>query len=135
MTLRKSRFVPLLVAFVALGGAMLGAACSGQGEGERCSTLSDNNGDSDCAGDLRCVAAGQLNGSSSDRCCPQDRSQATTPVCAVQTAVGIDAGGPVDSGGTTDTGAGEGGDAAKDSASTDTGTTTDSGAADAPADG
>ena len=133
MTLRKSRFAPWVLGLVVVGSiAAFGGACSGQGEGERCSTQADNNGDDDCAG-LKCWPAGQLNGSSTDRCCPADRTQATTPVCAVQTATGIDAGGPVDSGSVTDTGATEGGDAAKDSAGGDTGAS--DGGSDAPLDG
>ncbi len=98
MTLRKSRALASLLAAFALGAVALGAACSGQGEGERCSVLADNGGNEDCAGALLCVASGQLNGSSSDRCCPADRTQATTAVCAVQSAVGIDAGLPPEGG-------------------------------------
>jgi hypothetical protein len=132
MTLRKSRFVPWVLGLVVIGAVAFAAACSGQGEGERCSTQADNNGNDDCAGDLVCTPGGQINGNGPDRCCPADRTQATTPVCAVQTAVGINPGGP-DSGavdtGTTETGT----DAAKDSPSTETGAT--DGGSDAPADG
>jgi hypothetical protein len=138
MTLRKSRFVLFAFAFAAfaLALAAIGAAaslvvaCSGQGEGERCSLQADNNGNDDCAGDLVCTAAGSLNGSSTDRCCPQNRAQSTTPVCATQTATGIDAGAPIDSG-STDAGT-DGGDASKDSPSGETGS---DGGSDAPADG
>ncbi len=133
MTLRKSRFVPLFLAFVATGAVVLAAACSGQGEGERCSVLADSNGNDDCAGSFVCTPAGQLNGSSTDRCCPADRTQATTPVCAVQTAVGIDAGLPTDANTTADGATEAGSDAAKDSAG-DTGPA-DTGSADAPSDG
>jgi hypothetical protein len=132
MTLRKSHFVLFVFALVVTGAVALVAACSGQGEGERCSVLSDNNGDDDCAG-LHCTPAGQLNGSSTDRCCPADRTQATTPVCAVQTAVGIEAGQLPTEGGTGDTGANDGASDAANDSSGDAGAT--DGAADAAADG
>ena len=86
-------FVAAIPALVA-AGALIPLACSGQGEGERCDTQSDNNGTDDCAGNLVCVPAGQLTNSSTDRCCPADRSQATVPVCQVPTSGGVDSGPP-----------------------------------------
>jgi hypothetical protein len=133
MTLPMSRRVSIVFSAALVGVVALAAACSGQGEGERCSTQADNSGNDDCAGSLVCTKAGSLNGSSTDRCCPADRTQATTPVCAVQTAVGVDSGAPA-----TDSGI------AADVTTTDTGTTVDAGhdtgaadtgSADAPADG
>ncbi len=138
MTLRKSRFVPFVFGLVVIGAVAFAAACSGQGEGERCSTLADNNGNDDCAGSLVCTPAGQLNGTanSTDRCCPADRTQATTPVCAVQTAIGIDSGLPSDGSTAADVTPSETGtDAAPKDTGTDTATPADTGAADAPADG
>ena len=143
MTLPTSRRVSIVFSVALAGVVALAAACSGQGEGERCSALADNSGNDDCAGSLVCTKSGSLNGSfnssSGDRCCPADRTQATTPVCAVQTAVGVEAGAPVDSGTaadvtTTDTGTGV--DSGHDTG-TDAGTETgsDTGIADAPADG
>jgi hypothetical protein len=65
-----------LAAFVAL------SACSNYAEGERCEVL---NGNEDCQDGLQCTPAGQLNSSSSDRCCPVDRKTATHPACVVLT--------------------------------------------------
>jgi hypothetical protein len=74
------------------------AACSNQGEGERCELL---NGNDDCNGDegLICYAANQLTNSTSDRCCPLDRARATAPVCLTPVdIVGGDGGTPADTG-------------------------------------
>jgi hypothetical protein len=83
---------------VALGAvpvlAIAFPGCSGQGEGERCDRQADDNGKGDCAGDLVCVKHEDLNGASTDRCCPADRSRATTPVCQLATAGGLDAAPP-----------------------------------------
>ena len=133
MTLSKSRLVPLVCAVTVTFGLAFAAACSGQGEGERCSTLADNNGNDDCAGSFVCTAKGGLNGVSDvDRCCPADRTKATTLLCQVQSASGFDAAPPPDTGTTeaaTDTG---GADAAKDGGAD---APADTGSADAPADG
>ena len=102
-------------------------ACSNNAEGERCDQASDNGGNDDCQDGLICTPKSDL-GTSSDLCCPADRTQATTPQCGVSHApVGGDAGLPAtDSGGTTDTGAPDTGTKdASDAGSTDTGTTTD----------
>ena len=73
------RWIALLFLASACGIVAL-AACSNQGEGERCDVL---NGHDDCKTDqdLRCYPANQLTNTTSDRCCPADRSQATAPVC------------------------------------------------------
>lgn len=70
-------------AFVAL------TACSNYGEGDRCEV---GNGNDDCQDGLQCTPAARLAvTSSSDRCCPVDRSKATTRVCEVPTnPVGTD---------------------------------------------
>jgi hypothetical protein len=100
-------------------------ACSNQGEGERCDFL---NGDEDCKTDedLVCTQQNLLTNSTSDRCCPRDRSTATHPVC--KTSVDIGAG---DSAAPADTGPPSTADANVDDAGTDA---TD-GATDAPSDG
>lgn len=80
------------------GGFIALAACSNQGEGERCDSL---NGDEDCKTDedLACYPAGLLTGTASDRCCPKDRTRATHPVCKTPVAVvGTDGGAPPDTG-------------------------------------
>jgi len=88
------------LAFV--GAAIVGAwfavaACSNQGEGERCEIA---NGDDDCttSEDLVCTAAALLNGSNSDRCCPRDRTRATAFVCRTPPDNGGDALAPADTG-------------------------------------
>jgi hypothetical protein len=81
-----------LAGFVAL------AACSNQGEGERCDSL---NGNEDCKTDqgLICYPKGQLTNTNSDRCCPADRTKATEPVCQTPVdPVGNDATAPADTG-------------------------------------
>jgi hypothetical protein len=95
-----ARFLLLLVVLASVPIAFLfPIGCSGQGEGERCDIHADNNGKDDCAGDLLCTPGGQLNGSNNtDRCCPSDRTTATTIVCQLPAAGGIDAAPPIDAG-------------------------------------
>lgn len=64
----------LAAGFIAL------AACSNQGEGERCEFLNNND---DCQDGLICVQASAIPEpfNNSDRCCPPDRSRATTEAC------------------------------------------------------
>jgi hypothetical protein len=73
------------------------AACSDQGEGDRCQI---ENGDEDCKAseDLVCTASAILNGSNSDRCCPRDRTRATAFVCRTPPDNGSDAIAPGDTG-------------------------------------
>lgn len=74
------------------------AACSNNGEGERCEV--ENNSD-DCQDGLICLAASQvnLNYNNSDRCCPVDRSKATHPACTLlQSPVAGDSAPPADTG-------------------------------------
>lgn len=74
------------------------AACSNQGEGERCDSL---NGNDDCKTDegLECYPAIRLNNAGSDRCCPRNRAEATQPVCMTPVSViGEDASTPADTG-------------------------------------
>ncbi len=85
---------------VGIVGALIAvaAACSNQGEGERCEA---NNNNEDCRTDegLICYPKEQLKTSSSDRCCPLDRTKATTTVCKTSVEVGGgDATAPADTG-------------------------------------
>jgi hypothetical protein len=75
--LRKTAAV--VAVLVAVGWVSL-AACSNQGEGERCELFNNND---DCENGLICTAAGELASqfAGSDRCCPPDRTQATTEAC------------------------------------------------------
>lgn len=103
---------PGLALFVALALAAVG--CSLQAEGERCSVA---NGNGDCEGALLCTKHEQLTGTTVDRCCPTDRSQATTTECAITFTGSSDAGSSpteplVDAGSSTATDAGT--DAAAD---------------------
>ena len=89
---------------VALAVAAVG--CSLQAEGERCSVA---NGNSDCESPLVCTKHELLTGSTVDRCCPSDRSQATTSTCAITFTGATDAGSSpttplVDAGATSDSG-------------------------------
>lgn len=81
----------IIAAFV-----LIAAACSNQGEGERCE-VDNRNEDCDTSAGLICYPAGQLN-SSSDRCCPADRSKATNPICKAAVTIGVDATTPADTG-------------------------------------
>ena len=68
-----------LLAVPALVAGLVVAACSDEGEGQPCDPRAGNNGTDDCQSGLTCqpLAGG------SPRCCPPDRSQATTPECAL----------------------------------------------------
>ena len=81
-------------AFAALASALLALlACSNQGEGERCDHNASNLGNDDCQNGLTCVQQNALtNGMGYDACCPFDRTQATTAVCSLNQATGLDAG-------------------------------------------
>lgn len=86
------------IALLFIVGAFIAivAACSNQGEGERCEF---ENGNDDCKTDegLVCYQANQLN-ADSDRCCPADRSRSTHPVCKTTTDIETDAQTPADTG-------------------------------------
>ncbi len=87
---RRYRFVGVVMASL-LGVFAALAACSNQGEGDRCQA---ENGNDDCQDGLMCLAATQKpfgSGSglvnppfnNSDRCCPPNRNTATHPACVV----------------------------------------------------
>jgi hypothetical protein len=84
---------------VFVSGFIALTACSDQGEGERCDSL---NGSEDCdkGKDLTCFPANLLTNTVSDRCCPTDRSRATSAVCKtpVSGIGGGDATAPADTG-------------------------------------
>jgi hypothetical protein len=97
MTLRRAHPLLLAVPAVALAIAFFPAGCSGQSEGERCNTQSDNAGNDDCDGTLVCTPAGKLtNRDDVARCCPADLTQATSPACRPVGSGGTDAGPPSD---------------------------------------
>lgn len=106
-----------------LAGLLAGAtvviinACSNQPEGERCSVLAEGNGNDDCQDGLVCTEAKLLNNAGdTDRCCPANRSTATTSVCSLQ--ITPDGGNPAvpDDADTPDAPAVDGGDDASDAA-------------------
>lgn len=83
-----SRSVRLgLALLVALASFAVG--CSLQAEGDRCSVA---NASGDCESPLVCTKRELLTASTVDRCCPADRSTATTAECAVTFTGNVDAG-------------------------------------------
>jgi hypothetical protein len=81
---RPTLFSLLAIPVVAFG--LVVAACSDEGEGQPCDPRAGNNGNDDCQSGLTC----QTENLPSPRCCPPDRSQATTPECAIPSG-GVDA--------------------------------------------
>lgn len=69
-------------------GLVLFCACSNQGEGQRCSRLSGNNGADDCNAGLSCQRIGEL-----EICCPVPGVAPTVLECMVGPTVQADAGG------------------------------------------
>jgi hypothetical protein len=65
------------------------SGCQGQGEGEQCNRLAGNNGNDDCQSGLVCDTS-VTSTPGFGRCCPTDRTRATTTVCK-GTAGGINA--------------------------------------------
>lgn len=80
--LARKRALGIVVVSV-FGAIVYATACSNNGEGERCDFL---NGNDDCINGLQCVKSDQLVNSSADRCCPVDRSTATSVACKPGTA-------------------------------------------------
>ena len=64
-----------------LFAALAFAACQSQGEGQPCDTNAGNSGNDDCQPPLVCTTG--LTNANSARCCPQDRTTATTPECSL----------------------------------------------------
>ena len=79
------------------------AACSNQGEGERCSKLAENQGNADCQDGLVCTFISDTEG---ERCCPPDPNQATSSACRRPSSIGADVAPPPlpDSGNQEETG-------------------------------
>ncbi|MGO8998358.1 MAG: hypothetical protein ACLQVI_33990 [Polyangiaceae bacterium] len=146
----QRRFFSL--AFAAIVAAVCAAplACSGESEGQRCELTDDPGGDnngpggSDCAGGLECYAAGSLGGVAAQYaqaqddpnfgiCCPDDRKNATTSICALQPSPpGSDAAPPADSGGSTGDSAVSGDSSAPDASSESDSAATPDASSDAP---
>jgi hypothetical protein len=70
--LRSACFFALVSAVAALSIP----GCSQQGQGERCDSA--KNGDADCDDGLTCVAKGDLDGQTTDRCCPAANTETDT---------------------------------------------------------
>jgi hypothetical protein len=83
--MRRPTLLSLLTVPVLAAGLVI-AACSDEGEGQPCDPRAGNNGSDDCQSGLTC----QTENLPSPRCCPPDRSQATTPECAIPSG-GVDA--------------------------------------------
>jgi hypothetical protein len=98
---KRRRLRATLIVTAIVAGIGIEAACSNQGEGEVCNS---ENGDEDCKTDegLICWPKLQLNNTTSDRCCPSDRSTASHPACVNGSGIiGADAIAPADTGPST----------------------------------
>jgi hypothetical protein len=109
------RFRTVAVLGSMLAALAIAAACSNYGEGEVCNVENDSD---DCKTDdgLICYAAQALTNTTSDRCCPVDRSTATHPACVTGNIAGTDGQAPANTGPsvsdaqvTTDSAAADGG--------------------------
>ncbi len=112
----KKKIAAALAFAVTLGVGLVLPACANQAEGDRC----DTRGDDDCQSGLICTKANLLNGAgNADRCCPQNRAEATTSVCALSSTPGSDAAPPGDAS-SGDAAASDGGSDAPEDAPADT---------------
>ena len=98
--MQRARSYRIIIVFLAVGlaGFVALAACSNYAEGDRCESL---NGNEDCVNGLQCTPKAQLSPpfNSSDRCCPPDRTTATTPACTVpQNSIAGDSAPPAETG-------------------------------------
>ncbi|HEY6459705.1 MAG TPA: hypothetical protein VIY73_06120 [Polyangiaceae bacterium] len=82
----RPRFAILLVPVVLAAIAL--ASCSGETEGQPCDRSAGNSGNDDCASGLVCTQVSTATGS---RCCPQDRTTAKSPDCALSATTDQDA--------------------------------------------
>ena len=98
------RIASAVFAVLVTSVVVISAGCSDQGEGERCDTRATRSGSDDCQAGLSCVPFSDLGGGATTCdgittcgvCCPDDRTQSTTDVCALSTVlVGADAAAPV----------------------------------------
>jgi hypothetical protein len=109
---------------VLVSGWIVLSACSNQSEGERCDVA---NSDEDCKTDegLVCFPKAQLSApyNNADRCCPRDRTTATTDPCKFPTnPIGGDSSPPPDTGPAPDVqveGSTDSGDSGADVSSSD----------------
>ena len=97
---RRLRIAPAAITgAVLVAGWIILAACSNNGEGERCQI---QNFSDDCQDGLVCLPKAQVASNeynNADRCCPPDRAQATHEACKERRAgVTGDATPPADSG-------------------------------------
>src|SRR5260221_12096235 len=108
MRLQRSLSALVILAW-SLGTA---AACSKQGEGERCDT---NNGNADCESGFECTTTEGLTGlnpkapKGSAICCPPTVPAATTDACRSRGSLGIGGAAGPTAAGTVDAGASRGG--------------------------
>jgi hypothetical protein len=77
----RIRFVLTLLGAIGVSSLFFASACSNQGEGERCSSKSENKGAEDCQSGLVCIPVSTDSTNADERCCPADPGQATTAVC------------------------------------------------------
>lgn len=129
----RSRFALLLSLSAAVAIAL--ASCSGETEGQPCDKNAGNSGNDDCASGLVCTQVSAAEGS---RCCPQDRTTAKSPDCALSATTNQDANPAPPEGSTTDTSTTEtGGEAASEASSEagDDGGTSEAASGEAAADG
>jgi hypothetical protein len=75
----QSLWIPAFLAMAVFAG------CSNESEGQPCDTNAGDAGSSDCNGGLVCTS--NLPNANGPRCCPADRSTASTPECALATGV------------------------------------------------
>jgi hypothetical protein len=84
----RSALFPLCPLFVAAITLAAVAACSGQGEGERCDHRAGSNGDSDCQSGLSCQnPPASIVKSPYGICCPPDLTHAATAACSANGGV------------------------------------------------
>ena len=78
----RFRFAFLVAPLLA---ALAFTACSKENEGQPCDHNAGNSGNDDCADSLTCQLVSSTN--SDYRCCPPNRSQASSSECAISSAV------------------------------------------------
>jgi len=83
----RFRFAILVIPFAA---ALAFGACNGESEGQPCDRNAGNNGNDDCQSPLVCTPG-------LSRCCPVDRTQATTPECSLNSSTSDASPAPPDS--------------------------------------
>jgi hypothetical protein len=127
----RSRFAFLILPVFA---GLLFVACQGESEGQPCDTNAGNSGNDDCQPPLICTTG--LTNANSPRCCPQDRTTATTPECSLSSTT-LDGSNPTPPEGGADTSMPEAGPEATTDApvTPDTGMAAETGGGDDASDG